>query len=105
MDTVIDDRKRKLSTNDDVPAANGSDNNEENLEEANTSNEENFGETDDHLRQFDVLDEVQGDESGSENGDNDGKGKRQTDFLIVACMFPKRLFSRTELKHRRIRFK
>lgn len=65
---IIENRKRKLSVDDEEcsePTA------EENK---NSSFDENISVSDDitdHLRQFDVLDEVQGD-SGSEN---DGEGK------------------------------
>lgn len=57
---------------------NSSQNSEENPDEANISSEDHY-EADnvtDHLRQFDVLDEVQGDDSGSENGDNEQRGKK-----------------------------
>lgn len=40
-----------------------------------------------HLRQFDVLDEVQGDESGSENDDNEQKGKKRDFRLIFSVEF------------------
>lgn len=58
--------------------ANSSQNSEENQDEMNTSNEDHneAAMMADHLRQFDVLDEVQGDDSGSENDDNEPKGKR-----------------------------
>lgn len=90
-----ENRKRKLETEEDS-VVNSSENEmlseglipeelipqglnpeELNLEELNDmieNNNENE-EMSDHLRQFDVLDEVQGDESGSENGDIDRKGK------------------------------
>lgn len=69
-----DNGKRKLEMEENN-TDNGSEN-EENPEEMNTSNEDNNENDDiqDHLRQFDVLDEVQGDDSGSENGDIDRKG-------------------------------
>lgn len=72
MDVDGDNLKRKLSMEDDeCPQSN---------EEANISTDEHTGVDDEHLRQFDVLDEVQGDESGSENGDNEQKGKTQISF-------------------------
>lgn len=65
--------KRKLSTDSDVP--NGCPlNNAGNETETNTDEHFEADNEIDHLRQFDVLDEVQGDDSGSENGDNELKG-------------------------------
>lgn len=65
--------KRKLSTDSDVP--NGCPlNNAGNETETNTDEHFEADDETDHLRQFDVLDEVQGDDSGSENGDNELKG-------------------------------
>lgn len=78
MDADKDTLERKLSMKTDAPGSHSSD---ENQEEINTLIEENSGDNNDsvempdHLRQFDVLDEVQGDDSGSEIGDNDQRGK------------------------------
>lgn len=78
METEKDIPKRKLSMEGDGHSLHSS---EETLDEMNDALEENSGgnheeiEISDHLRQFDVLDEVQGDDSGSENGDNENKGK------------------------------
>lgn len=71
MDTEMESLKRKLSIDDADARVNSSENSE-------TVNEENMENDDDHLRQFDVLDEVQGDESGSENGDIEQKCNNQT---------------------------
>lgn len=65
--------KRKLSTGSDVPNSCPL-NNVGNETETNTDEHFEVNDETDHLRQFDVLDEVQGDESGSENGDNELKG-------------------------------
>lgn len=76
METEKVSLKRKLSMDE-----NSSESSEDNMIETNASAEENSGENGDaanitdHLRQFDVIDEVQGDESGSEMGDNEQKGK------------------------------
>lgn len=76
MDTDKDCLKRKLSVNDDAHSSHS----EDHQDEMKTVPDENSGENSvviaDHLRQFDVLDEVQGDDSGSENGDNDHRGKQ-----------------------------
>lgn len=63
---------------------NSSQNSEETQDELNNSAEDNNDATDisNHLRQFDVLDEVQGDDSGSENGDHEQRGK-ETGFWII----------------------
>lgn len=55
--------------------------------EDNNSTDDNNDATDitNHLRQFDVLDEVQGDDSGSENGDNEQKGKKRDFRLFLVC--------------------
>lgn len=81
IETDIDIAKRKLSMEGDGQSLHSS---EETIDEMNASLEENSGENhdgieiSDHLRQFDVLDEVQGDESGSENDDNEHRGKLKT---------------------------
>lgn len=74
--------KRKLSMNEECGDARSSTSNDDNLEETSNSftekhsseNSEFVG-VNDHLRQFDVLDEVHGDDSDSENDENGEKGK------------------------------
>lgn len=70
-----ENRKRKLEMEQDN-VVNSSENDviPEELNDMNDDNNEN-DDMSNQLRQFDVLDEVQGDESGSENGDIDHKGK------------------------------
>lgn len=73
--------KRKLSMNEEFGDASSSHSNDDNQEEMSNSytekhsseNSESIDVTD-HLRQFDVLDEVQGDDSGSDNEDNGPRG-------------------------------
>lgn len=74
--------KRKLSMNEECGDAGSSHSNEDNLEDmSNSYTEKHSSENSDgvdvneHLRQFDVLDEVQGDDSGSENDDDGQRGK------------------------------
>ena len=72
--------KRKLSMNEDFGDARSSHSNDDNQEEmSNFYTEKHYSESVDvneHLRQFDVLDEVQGDDSGSENDDDGQKGNQ-----------------------------
>lgn len=82
--------KRKLSTENAV------DNDHQqsmvaNLMETNDEHATAYDETD-HLRQFDVLDEVQGDDSGSENGDNEQKGKNSIEFLVEFRLLMQHVF-------------
>lgn len=74
--------KRKLSMSEECGDAHSSHSNDENLEEMSNSytekpsSENSEGvDVNEHLRQFDVLDEVQGDDSGSENDEDGQKGK------------------------------
>lgn len=75
--------KRKLSMNDECGDARSSHSNDDNnLEEMSNSYTEKHSsensesvDVNEHLRQFDVLDEVQGDDSGSENDEDGQKGK------------------------------
>lgn len=75
--------KRKLSTDENSSECSG-----DNMDQTIASAEENSAENGDtanitdHLRQFDVIDEVQGDESGSEIGDNDHRGKCRNVILF-----------------------
>lgn len=77
--------KRKLSMNEECGDAQSSHSNDDNLEEMSNSYTEKHSsensesvDVNEHLRQFDVLDEVQGDDSGSENDDDGQKGKNQS---------------------------
>ena len=82
-----------VSMDGDTGGVNSSQNSEDiademdNSAEDNNSIEDNNDATDitNHLRQFDVLDEVQGDDSGSENGDNEQKGKKRDFRLFFTC--------------------
>lgn len=78
VDTDTDCLKRKLSVEDNTHGSHSEDNQDEMKTLPNEDSGENNDsvETSDHLRQFDVLDEVQGDDSGSENGDNDQRGNK-----------------------------
>lgn len=83
--TVANGLKRKLSMNEECGDARSSHSNDDNIEEmSNSYTEKHSSENDEcvdvneHLRQFDVLDEVQGDDSGSENDDDGQKGKATT---------------------------
>lgn len=80
--------KRKLSIEDETYEENSPENSEtcvtdtmetdeKNQFEMITSNGDNTeNSNDENHMQFDVLDEVQGDDSGSENGNNDQNGNR-----------------------------
>lgn len=82
--TVVVGLKRKLSMNEDFGDAHSSHSNDggdDNMEEMSNSYTEKHSseysesvDVNEHLRQFDVLDEVQGDDSGSENDENGQKG-------------------------------
>lgn len=82
--------KRKLSLNEEFGDAHSSHSNDDNVEEVSNSytekhSSENSESVDvtDHLRQFDVLDEVHGDESGSDNEDNGTRGN-----LLIKMSLP-----------------
>lgn len=81
VEKEMDGLERKLSVEGD---ANSSPSSEDNSADATTFNADHLGESNEmddipeHLRQFDVLDEVQGDDSGSENGENEPRGKQYT---------------------------
>lgn len=108
MEVEGNNLKRKFNTDDDVSDG-CPEKNTDNSMETNALAEEHVeadDETDDHLRQFDVLDEVQGDDSGSENGDNDHKGSTIIDDLIFTFEFQFLLLSssyRNRLKRLRCR--
>lgn len=80
MEVEGNNLKRKFNTDDDVSDGCPEKNADNSMEMSTLAGEhvEADDETD-HLRQFDVLDEVQGDDSGSENGDNDLKGSKFID--------------------------
>lgn len=85
--------KRKLSMNEECGDAQSSHSNDDNLEEMSNSYTEKHSsensesvDVNEHLRQFDVLDEVQGDDSGSENDDDGQKGKINCSlFSAIYC--------------------
>lgn len=86
--TAMASLKRKLSMNEEFDDAHSLHSNDDNMEEMSNSFTEKHSsensesiDVNEHLRQFDVLDEVQGDDSGSENDENGQKGNHSIHSL------------------------
>lgn len=89
--TVTANLKRKLSMNEEFGDVRSSHSNDDHSEEMSNSYTEKHSsensepvDVNEQLRQFDVLDEVQGDDSGSENDENGQKGN-EFEMNMVKC--------------------